>query len=283
MIEPRVSGTMTHVAIVTRYSFLNYFRAKRFYVMLAIILLMSGLLTLAVGVYRPAFFGFPQNGQQVPVEVTRLAFYSVWWGGFANLIVIISAALFGGDSISGEFQNKTGYFLLPNPIRRSSVYVGRYIAALVASTMMLLLFAGISLANGVYYFGGGVPAEFGESILFGWFYLVAAMSLTFLFSSAFKTSAVSVLMTVILLLFVFNIVDLVIGVVAKVEPWFSITYAYSIVRTVLSTPTTGPGGGLGGAGFGFTPTIPEGLAIMGAYFVVTGVLGLVLFEKKEFT
>ena len=30
------------------------------------------------------------------------------------------------------------------------------------------------------------------------------------------------------------------------------------------------------------PTIPEGLAIMLVYFAVTAVLGLLLFERKEF-
>ena len=274
-------GSGTHIRIVTKYAFLNYFRARRFYVMLSIVMLMSGLLTVAVGYFRPAFFGFPQQGLDVPVDQSRLIFYSVWWAGFVNFVVIMSAAFFGGDAISGEYQNKTGFFLLPNPLRRSAVYVGKYIAALIASTLMLSAFALIALANGLYHFGPVVPVEFAQSFLYAWFYLVAAMSLTFLFSSAFRSSAISVLMTVILLLFVFNIVDLVVGTVAAVEPWFSITYAEGIVSSVLSGA-----GSIGGPGGMFTPrfsaTVPEGLAIMAVYFAITGILGLVLFERKGF-
>jgi hypothetical protein len=29
--------------------------------------------------------------------------------------------------------------------------------------------------------------------------------------------------------------------------------------------------------------VPEGLAIIGLYFIITVILGLVLFERKEFT
>ena len=267
---------------MARYAFVNYFRAKRFYVMLTIVLLMSGLLTVAVGYYRPLLFGFAPAAANIAAEQSRLRFYTIWWASFVNFIVIMSAAFFGGDAISGEYQNKTGYFLLPNPIRRSSVYVGKYIAALLASSIMLGVYALISLANGMYYFGPVVPVELAHSFLYAWLYLVAAMSLTFLFSSAFRSSAISVLMTVILLLFVFNVIDLVVGTVAAIEPWFSITYAEGIVSTVLSSTATpgGPGGAFAGASF--TATVPEGLAIMAVYFVVTGVLGLILFERKGF-
>jgi ABC-2 type transport system permease protein len=218
-------------------------------------------------------------------DQSRLVFYSFWWAGFVNLIVIMSAAFFGGDAISGEYQNKTGYFLLPNPIRRSSVYVGKYIAALAASVVMLGLFALIALINGMYYFGAVVPLEFALSVLYALIYLVAAMSLTFLFSSAFKSSSIAVLMTVILLLFVFNIVDLIVGTIARVEPWFSITYAEGIVgRALSSSIARGPGGGGGGFnGPEFAATVPEGLAIMAVYFLVTGAVGLLLFERKGFT
>jgi len=123
-------------------------------------------------------------------------------------VVVLSTAFFGGDAISGEFQNRTGYFLVPNPIRRSAIYVGKWVAALAASTIILGIFALIMIANGLYYYPGSLPSEFLESLAFAWFYLVAALSLMFAFSSLFKSTSISILMGVILLLFVFNFVDL---------------------------------------------------------------------------
>ena len=33
----------------------------------------------------------------------------------------------------------------------------------------------------------------------------------------------------------------------------------------------------------YNATIPEGLAIIAVYLIVTAIIGLVLFERKEFT
>ena len=278
----RVSS-VSQVRIITKYAFLNYFRARRFYVMLAIVLLISALLTFAAGYYRPPFFGFgPTSAQD-----SALTFYSAFWGQFVPLVILLSAAFFGGDAISGEFQNKTGYFLVPNPLRRSVVYIGKWLAATAAATMILAMFGVVALVSGTYFFGPAVPFEFGESVILAWVYLASAMGLTFLFSSLFKSSAISILMTVILLLFAFNVIDTIATSVAGIEPWFSITYASRIIGNVLIVPfpvgqTTVPAG----PNFSvtvFNASIPEGLAIMGAYFVISAALGLLLFEKKEFT
>jgi ABC-2 type transport system permease protein len=272
-------GTLTQIGTITKYNFLNYFRARRFYVMLAIILLISGLITGLVAYYRPASF----------VGGNSLGFYGAGWGSFATFVIVLSAAFFGGDAISGEFQNRTGYFLVPNPIRRSAIYVGKYLAALAASTIILGVFALIMIANGLYYFPGSIPWEFVQSILFAWVYLIAVMSLTFAFSSLFKSSSISILMSVILLLFVFNVVDEVAAIVAGIEPWFSITYGAGIIPDILTIPypqhyTSAPVG----PGSRFTIStyhagVPEGLAILAVYFVVMALVGLWLFQRKEFT
>jgi ABC-2 type transport system permease protein len=278
----RVSS-LSQVRTVTKYAFLNYFRARRFYVMLGIVLLVSALLTFAAAYYRPAAFGFGNAISSNPA----LTFYSGFWGGFATIVVILSVAFFGGDAISGEFQNKTGYFLIPNPLRRSVVYVGKWLAALGASTLILAIFALIALANGTYFFGASIPYQFGESLIFAWIYLVSAMGLTFLFSSLFKSSSISILMTVILFLFAFDVIDTVASAVAGIEPWFSITYAGGIIANVLTVPyplhsvstTLGKHFTL----TTFNASITEGLAIMAVYFVVSAAVGLWLFERKEFT
>jgi ABC-2 type transport system permease protein len=274
--EPSRVGTLSHIAIVTKYAFLNYFRARRFYVMLIVVLLIGALITFAVGYYRPP-----------GVLSDALSFYDTIWGRFATFVVILSAALFGGDAISGEFQNRTGYFLVPNPLRRSAIYTGKWLAALAASTIILGLFALISLGNGIYYFGMPIPSEVLQSFLYGWVYLVAALSLTFAFSSLFKSSSISILMSVILLLFVFDIINLVTSDLAGVEPWFSVTYGAGIIANVLTVPYPDHMYSIPVTKritiVSYNATIPEGLLIMGIYFVVMALVGLWLFERKEFT
>jgi ABC-2 type transport system permease protein len=281
----RVPSSLTQVRITMKYTFLEYFRSRRFLILLIITLLIAALLTIIVAWRRPESF-----------LDSNLDFYSHWWGGATSFsavtfVIILSGIFFGGDAISGEFQNKTGYFGIPNPIRRSSVYVGKWLSAFLAATAILVVFTVITIANGVYYFGSsGVPIQFGLSLLFAWFYLAAVMGLTFLFSSLFKSSSISILVTVILFLFGFTLIEALVSDLIGIEPWFVLTYGAGIIGNILSA-TYPPSSVTTSATFGhrtittttFYASVPQGLAIIGLYFIITAILGLILFERKEFT
>jgi len=83
-INARV-GSLSQVRTMTKYAFLNYFRARRFYVMLVIVLLISALLTFVAAYYRPAAFGFGAPSSQDPA----LTFYSAFWGSVPTLVVLL--------------------------------------------------------------------------------------------------------------------------------------------------------------------------------------------------
>jgi len=269
--------SMTQTVIVTKYTLLDYLRSRRFFIMVIITGLISLLLTVLVGYYRPPSF-----------LTNELSFYGSWWGNSVTFVVILSAIFFGGDAISGEFQNKTGYFGVPNPIRRSSIYIGKWIAAFIASLVMLGIFTVFTVGNGLYYFSG-IPFEFVESLIFALIYMASVLGFTFFFSSLFKNSTMSILLTAILFLFVFSLIQTLVSVLVQIEPWFILTYGSTIISNVLTTPypehmiTQNLGPQAGNITLTtFNATIPEGLAIMAIYFIVTTIIGLILFERKEF-
>jgi ABC-2 type transport system permease protein len=263
-----------------KYTFLDYFRSRRFLILLIITLLIAALLTILVAWRRPEGF-----------LISNLGFYSSWFGGAITFVIILSGIFFGGDAISGEFQNKTGYFGIPNPIRRSSIYVGKWLSAFLAATAILAVFTVITIANGVYYFGSsGLPYQFGWSLLFAWFYLAAVMGLTFFFSSLFKSSSISILVTIILLLFGFTLIETLVSDLVTYEPWFVLTYGSGIIGSILDATypshvvvTTANFGHRTITTTTFYASVPQGLAIIAAYFIITAILGLILFERKEFT
>jgi len=276
----KVPGSLAQVGITMKYTFLDYLRSRRFFILLIIALLISAALTLSVGYYRgPSFLSSP------------LSFYSSWWGMSATLIVVLSGIFFGGDAISSEFQNKTGYFVVPNPIRRSSIYVGKWLSAFVASSVTLVIYTAITIGNGLYYFPSNIPYQFGESVLFAWFYLAAVLGFTFFFSSLFKNSSYSILVTAILFLFVFGLIQTIVAGLVQVEPWFVLSYGSQVIGDVLTptypphvvTTSFSPPGSVAITLTTFHPTIQEGLAIVLVYFAVTALVGLILFERKEFT
>ncbi|MEM3671274.1 MAG: ABC transporter permease subunit [Thermoprotei archaeon] len=261
------------MGVAAKYNMLNYLRSRRLYVLLIIGSAIGLLLTVVVAHYRPQ-----------TLLSSSLAFYSGWWGMSITFVVILSAIFFGGDAISSEVENKTGYFLVGQPIKRSEIYVGKWLGAIAASLIAFFEFGLITVANGVYYFGLHIPYQFGESIIFALVYLVSVMGVTFLFSSFFRSNSVSILITAILFLFAFTVIQDVVAGIANIEPWFVITYGAEIVVNVLNVPY--PAHEINTTRFGriihtYNPTIPEGVIIMLGYFVVAFVLGLVLFERRE--
>lgn len=273
---PSLPTSIAQVGTITKYELLNYFRSRRFFVLLIIGIAISAILTTVVAYYGINYLNL----------TTALGFYSFWWGNSITFVVILSGIFFGGDAISGEFQNKTGYFLVGNPLRRSSIYIGKWIAALTASLIIFAIYAAIAVGNGFYYFGANIPYQFGESLVFSVLYLIAVLGFTFFFSSLFKSSSMSILVTAILFLFAFSLIELIVSRLAQIEPWFIITYGAGIIANVLMDPypitqsTRGPGGREIST---FAVNIPQGIAILVGYFVITAVIGLLLFERKEFT
>jgi len=284
-----VPRRMVQVGVITRYTLLDYFRSRRFTILFVLVLLISALLTVVFAWKRP-----PE------ALLSPLAFYSTWWGMSATLVAGLAAVFFGGDAISSEFQNRTGYFVMPNPIRRSSVYVGKFVAALVAASIVLVIFAAITVVNQLYYFGPNVPVEFWESAFFDWVYLLAALGFTFFLSSAFKSGSYSILVSAVFLLFGFTLIQMIIQDLVGIEPWFILSYGSGIVGNVIyvwcasmltgfcitglphmTTTTTTIGSNVTTV-TSYNAGNAEGLVIMVAYLVVTGILGLVLFERKEF-
>ena len=86
----KVPSSLAQVGITIKYTFLNYFRSRRFFILLSITLLISALLTLIVGYYRPEGF-----------IASDLSFYSSWWGTSVTFVIVLSGVFFGGDAISG--------------------------------------------------------------------------------------------------------------------------------------------------------------------------------------
>ncbi len=284
----QVPASFPQVLKLTRAQLQEYLASRRFTVLLTMFFAVGVALTAVVYLYRSSLDG-PGGMLSGP-----LSWYSTIWGTAAVYIVVLSAVFFGGDAIAGEFQNKTGYFLMGLPIRRASVYIGKFLAALATSSCVIAVFFGIVIANGVGYFGmNAFPWQLWLSLGLTALYLLAVLGTTFLFSSLFKTSAYGFVLTAILFLFGFNILqDLVSGVV-KTEPWMVISYASSSITQVLSgsvnwgiagtvshgVPRTGPPVNI----VFYTAGVGEAVVIMVAYFVLTAIVGLVMFEREEFT
>ena len=281
--HPTVPGTFEQVLKLTRYQLREYLRSLRFVALVGIVLGIAAILTAIVAHFRGG------------IIASSLAFYGSAWGGGISFVIVLAAVFFGGDAIAGEFQNKTGYFLMGLPIRRGTIYVGKFIAAYAASVSVMGIYLAALLANGAYYFGSGaLPWQLGLSFGIGLVYLAAVLGTTFVFSSLFKTSAYGFVLTALLFLVGFSIIEAVLEDLANLQPFMIISYASDTMASVFST---GVNWGLKGVETtsvmmvgrrsittnAFAAGVGQGLVVMLVYLIETFAVGLWLFEREEFT
>lgn len=262
----------SQILCISKYELLNYVKSRRFAMLFLLTLGACIGATCVVGYFRPS-----------GVLTDPASFYGHWLAYMLVFIVALPAIFLGGDAISSEFQNKTGYSLVGNPIKRSSIFAGKLIAALIASMATLSLFEVVMLANASFYFGSGafLYSTFWVSFLYATFAVAGAVGLAFFFSSIFKNGAYSILFSAFLLLFGFTLLDNVITRLTNLEPWFMLDYGAQIVENVFRSPYPAHVQTFGAHIF-YTASVPEGLVIMAAYFIVGIFVSLIVFQRREF-
>ena len=202
---------------------------------------------------------------------------------FATILVVICATFFGADSIVGEFQNRTGYLMFPNPIRRSSILFGKFGASMTVGTIVMGLFY-LTVAILSMLTLGGIDDDFGTSFAFAIEYLLAVMAIAYLVSTILKGSVGALVLTFFMFVMILPIVDSV-GMFAGVKIEASLTFASNVMMFAMSDPYPKD---IVNSDFGITihqyyPDPSSAAIVMAVYAVVAMAISYVLFNKKQLT
>lgn len=265
---------INQVYLIGKYELLKHLRSKRFYGILAIefvvIILILALPPLLGEEYRSDPAGFAED-----------YFQFVW------ILVVIGATLFAGDSLVSEFQNRTGYLIFPNPVKRESFFLGKFMASIaIMFVVVLIYYAVVSIL--ALAITGGVSSLTLNSIGLALLVVIAASAIGYLISSFMKGSTGALVLTFALLLLIFPIVDGVFQV-AAVKPNFSLSFAAGAVQYIMQTPYP-----TDFVAF-FPPDSPDPVfelnmyypdpaiaaGVMIAYAAVCIILALFLFKRRE--
>ncbi len=200
--------------VVTRYELLKQFRRKRFYGALAITVLA---VVLTIGLYEgldlPGGIGIPdQLINQYGAEI--FAIFVTSMGSMA----ILAAVFFAGDAIASEFERKTGYILFPNPVKRTTIVVGKYLACFIA-TAAILIIAYLISAGALLGFYGQIPGGIFGSLAIALMLACCMISIAFAFSSVLKGSMGATIATLLTFMVVSSVISTSLAY-AGYEPWF---------------------------------------------------------------
>jgi len=202
---------------------------------------------------------------------------------FLSLLIVISAAMFAGDAVCGDFEKKTNLLLFPTPQRRSTIFMGAYVAALLATFFVVFLYyLVITLQIAQLYGWGQIPTELAKSLLTALIYSASAVSVVFFFSALLKRSISS---TIVSFLFLMVVLQVLAAILMRVnqEPWFVVTYSANLITDVLGVSSSLPFGP-GDHEFDFTAFQPHfgvGIAVMIAYAIAGLAGGIFVALRRE--
>ncbi len=205
--------------------------------------------------------------------------------GFASILVIISATFFGADAIVSEYQARTGYLIFPNPIKRGSLFAGKFAASMTAGIFVVGLFYAATAVLSVLSVSG-LDKDFLLSFGFAVEYLLATMAVAYLISSLLKGTTGATVLTFFMFLMIIPIIDGV-GSVSGFKPTFSVTFAAQTITDILNSPypvdtaQVIPRAGLTIHSYHPDPTTAA--LVMLLYAAVSIAISLVLFRRKQMT
>ncbi len=281
MVEATVTGHVPHAGPqalqIIRFELLRQLRRRRMIVLLAI----AGILAAALFAVRRAF----------GAEGTSAYAYASTYAGFVLTLAALAATFFGGDALVGEFEHRTGYLLFPQPVSRTSIFVGKAMTALALAFVTVAAYYAIIAAT-TWAVTGSLPVEVGYSFLLALLYTTAALGVAFLLSSALRTTTMASVLTFALLFFVLGFASSIFQF-AGVRPDGSLAFAGQTISNILAGPypdaypvdttiNVGPGGG----GFRitiFSPPVGPSIGVMAAWALATFGLALVLYRRREMT
>lgn len=205
--------------------------------------------------------------------------------GFATILIVICATFFGADAIVSEYQARTGYLIFPNPIRRASLFLGKFGASMTAGILVMVIFYGVTGILSLI-FVSGLDKDFLMSFAFALEYLLAIMAVAYLISTLMKGTTGATVLTFFLFVMILPIIDSV-GSLSGFKPSWSVTFSAGAMSSILTSPyPTDSFMEIPHAGLTIHTYYPDpaiAALVMLAYALVAVAISMVLFRRKEMT
>ncbi|MCS7131927.1 MAG: ABC transporter permease [Hadesarchaea archaeon] len=261
-----MTGEHEKLRVVAKYEFMKHLRRKRFYVVLA----------LAIAVELIVLIALPLLGAGYPSNVMVMAALLSMGATFPTM----GAVFFAGDAIAGEFEGKTGYVLFPNPVRRATIVLGKYLACFSAIALAVLALYGV-VGVSLLWIYGRVPMEVAGSMALCLLASGAVVSVTFFFSSISRGTMGATVTTLIFIFVVLEVVESVL-LMAGQPRWFLLSYASGVMITIYDGY-----GAFAGVHEGIppramqSPEVGTSIAVMVAYLLVFLALSVAIAKRRE--
>lgn len=226
------------LGLVIKYEWFKHYRKNRLFIMLGVSMGFFLLLNILLPYLLAPTFEFftfpPEEALEFIATGTFSAFGTFFW-----MILIFIALFMGSDSISAEYEDRTGLLLFPNPIKRETIVIGKYIASLAMAAVVITIYYLVTwiftyIFYGIYAAGAILPG-------FSWSYgicmlIVAGMiGTTFLLSAAINRALITGLLVFFIFMMIMPIIDQMF-MIGNIEMWFLISYISGLITSIMDYP-----------------------------------------------
>ena len=264
----QIPSPVNQALIISRYELLIHLRSKK----------ILGIIAITV-VFSVLFIGLFENLGAQGLQI--LGFDLALPISFVSFLIVIVAAFFGSSSISSEFNQNTGYVLFSNPVSRTSIWFGKFIATEIIAFSVIVLYYSIIVSY--VAMSHEIPIQIIISLLFSFISSTMIMSIAFLISSIFRGQTSSAILVFALFIIIFPMIDGIMVMINGEKPWFTPTFSSGIIKYVLTVPYPIDGNMINIPFFtnSFVPKIIDSLGVMVSYIVTCVVLSVLIFKRKE--
>jgi len=268
------------LAVIYRYYLRNYYRSKSFYLIFILLLIVSALMIYLSVRYLPKIQEiFPSGVSLSSPMKERILLYI--WAYVLSDIPVFAAVFFSSPAISSEIENRTAFHIFSLPVDKSVLLIGKYLASVSASLIAMIPYFVSEVATIYYLFSFLTAGTYLISVGMVVMFIISVSAFSFLISSLFNRNLYAYITTFIIYFVVFSSVTFVLQLLYNYDPFFLLNSAASIIERVFINISPGVFStnlNLNAAG---SSDILRSLVVMLLYTVVSLVLSIIIFERKE--
>ena len=266
----------------TSYYFRNYYRSRSFYLMLTMSLLVSGLMTFFTIRYVNNLTGFFPNLNLSSVNTsTKESIFGYVWSYVLIELPVFSSVFFGSSAISSEIENRTAFQIFTLPISRSSLLLSKYLAAVMVTTVITMIYVLIQAGTFLFVFPIPLISGFFNSVWLLIIFIFSMTAFTFMISSIFNKNTYAYISVFLIYFLIFNAYQIIAEFLYKTTPFYLLDTAAGIVEKVYINVSLSPFNfnfSLNPVGYG---EITQSILVMAIYTIVSIAVALIIFERKE--
>ena len=211
-----ISDDLRQSCVVAGNEIRKFVSAKRFWLYMALVALIVGLMTAI-----PYVIGDGISGPSGEIFAEYI--------NYVSLLAVIGVTMFASNTIVSEFEERTALVIFTRPIRRSSIFVGKLIACygLVASVMVVYYLISVLIA---FVCGGDLVRSFLPSLAMTLLFTFAATGIGMLISSVFRKGGSAAVMTFMVIILLIPVITSVMAA-SGYDIWFMLDNAMSSITT----------------------------------------------------